>query len=71
MSERLDARALADEISAGGTPAEAVADVDALAEELAAASVPGDVLVVMSNGDFGGLFEKLLPRLGTLRNGDA
>jgi UDP-N-acetylmuramate: L-alanyl-gamma-D-glutamyl-meso-diaminopimelate ligase len=65
VGERLDAHALAQQISAAGPPAEAIEDVDALAEQLAADAAPGDVLLVMSNGDFDGLFEKLLPRLNS------
>jgi UDP-N-acetylmuramate: L-alanyl-gamma-D-glutamyl-meso-diaminopimelate ligase len=40
-------------------------EVDALAAELAAAARPGDHLLVMSNGGFGGLHGKLLTALGT------
>ncbi len=40
------------------------ATVDALAAELAAAARPGDHVLVMSNGGFGGLHGKLLTALG-------
>jgi UDP-N-acetylmuramate: L-alanyl-gamma-D-glutamyl-meso-diaminopimelate ligase len=40
-------------------------EVDALAAALAAAARPGDHLLVMSNGGFGGLHGKLLTALGT------
>lgn len=40
-----------------------LADVDALAETLADAAQPGDHILIMSNGSFAGLHEKLLARL--------
>jgi UDP-N-acetylmuramate: L-alanyl-gamma-D-glutamyl-meso-diaminopimelate ligase len=39
--------------------------VDALVKELAAEALPGDQVLVMSNGGFGGLHEKLLAALRT------
>ncbi len=39
------------------------ADVDALARELAATARPGDQVLIMSNGGFGGLHAKLLAEL--------
>jgi len=38
-------------------------DLDALIEKIAAAAQPGDHILVMSNGGFGGIHEKLLKRL--------
>lgn len=38
-------------------------DLDALIGEIAAAAQPGDHILVMSNGGFGGIHEKLLKRL--------
>jgi UDP-N-acetylmuramate: L-alanyl-gamma-D-glutamyl-meso-diaminopimelate ligase len=38
-------------------------DVDALADDLAAQARPGDHVLIMSNGGFGGLHDKLLARL--------
>ena len=40
------------------------ADVDALAAAVAADSLSGDHVLVMSNGGFGGIHDKLLARLG-------
>jgi UDP-N-acetylmuramate: L-alanyl-gamma-D-glutamyl-meso-diaminopimelate ligase len=37
--------------------------IDALVAAVAAAVVPGDRVVVMSNGGFGGIHEKLLDKL--------
>jgi UDP-N-acetylmuramate-alanine ligase len=37
---------------------------DAIAEQVSTEAEPGDVLLVMSNGSFDGLCQKLLARLG-------
>ncbi|HYN79516.1 MAG TPA: UDP-N-acetylmuramate:L-alanyl-gamma-D-glutamyl-meso-diaminopimelate ligase [Lamprocystis sp. (in: g-proteobacteria)] len=43
--------------------------VDAIVEQVAAAAKPGDQVVVMSNGGFGGIHQKLLDALGqTIRD---
>jgi UDP-N-acetylmuramate: L-alanyl-gamma-D-glutamyl-meso-diaminopimelate ligase len=44
-------------------PAVLAADIDALAERVAAESRRGDQVVIMSNGGFGGIHQKLLARL--------
>jgi len=49
-------RALAGRGHAGG-------DVEALARELARAARPGDQVLIMSNGGFGGLHGKLIAAL--------
>ncbi len=41
-------------------------DLDELITEIAAAAKPGDQILVMSNGGFGGIHEKLLRRMATL-----
>jgi UDP-N-acetylmuramate: L-alanyl-gamma-D-glutamyl-meso-diaminopimelate ligase len=41
-----------------------VSDIDRLVDAVADAVVPGDTVVVMSNGGFGGIHEKLIDRLG-------
>jgi UDP-N-acetylmuramate: L-alanyl-gamma-D-glutamyl-meso-diaminopimelate ligase len=63
VTEYLDAGRLAEDLRAGGVEAEAIEGVDAIVERLAATSREGDVVLVMSNGDFGGLWGKLLDRL--------
>jgi UDP-N-acetylmuramate: L-alanyl-gamma-D-glutamyl-meso-diaminopimelate ligase len=63
-NERLDVDRLAREISATGLPAHASATVDEMVEGVARATRPGDVVVAMSNGAFGGVWDKLLARLG-------
>ncbi|HUL95483.1 MAG TPA: UDP-N-acetylmuramate:L-alanyl-gamma-D-glutamyl-meso-diaminopimelate ligase [Usitatibacter sp.] len=50
-------------LSALGTRAAVHRDLAALVEELARALRPGDHVLVMSNGGFGGIHEKLLARL--------
>jgi len=61
--ERLDAGRVAAQLESGGTPAAACADVEAIVERLAASCEPGDVVVTLSNGGFGGIWERLLQRL--------
>jgi len=63
-SEYLDAERLAADLRDRGGDAEAIDGVDAIVERLGATCREGDVVLVMSNGDFGGLWGKLLARLG-------
>jgi UDP-N-acetylmuramate: L-alanyl-gamma-D-glutamyl-meso-diaminopimelate ligase len=58
--ERLDPEKLAHDIAEGGIPARHLADVDEIVAVLVAEAKPGDVVLVMSNGAFGGLCGKLL-----------
>jgi UDP-N-acetylmuramate: L-alanyl-gamma-D-glutamyl-meso-diaminopimelate ligase len=62
-AERLDVGAVCRDLSAAGTPAAALATVDELVAAVAAAARPGDVVVAMSNGAFGGVWGKLLDAL--------
>ncbi len=62
--ERLDLDAVTGALSAGGKPARAFATVDELVPAIVAAARPGDVVVAMSNGAFGGIWGKLLEALG-------
>ena len=62
-NDRLDAAKLASDISANGVPATAAADVDEIVAKVKAEAKPGDLLLVMSNGSFGGIIEKLLRAL--------
>ena len=54
---------LAKAVASLGKRARFAADVDALAKDLAAESRAGDHVLIMSNGGFGGLHEKLLAEL--------
>ena len=61
--EYLSADAVADRVRALGTPAHAFGDADTLLQPLLAELRAGDVALVMSNGSFGGLHQKLLTAL--------
>jgi UDP-N-acetylmuramate: L-alanyl-gamma-D-glutamyl-meso-diaminopimelate ligase len=62
-AERLDLDALAARLGAAGTATTIAADYDALLAAVAAAAEPGDVVVSMSSGSFGGLPQRLLAAL--------
>ncbi|HYV66846.1 MAG TPA: Mur ligase family protein [Myxococcales bacterium] len=62
-AERVDARRLADDIASAGTPARWMEGPDAIVALLAREARPGDVILAMSNGGFGGLHKKLLDAL--------
>jgi UDP-N-acetylmuramate: L-alanyl-gamma-D-glutamyl-meso-diaminopimelate ligase len=63
-SDRLDVEKLASDLRGQEIPARVIAGADATAEHLARRSAPGDTVVIMSSGDYGGLHDKLLARLG-------
>ena len=46
-----------------GTPAELCADVAAIVDSLDRQLQPGDVVAILSNGGFDGIYEKLPARL--------
>jgi len=62
-AERLDVDQLVRDLRARGCVAHMMPTVAEMVEHLAGLA-PGDVVVVMSSGGFGGLHEKLLTRLG-------
>ena len=62
-AQRFDPQALARALAAAGTQAHACDDTDAIVRCVHAGSRAGDVIVLLSNGDFDGL----LPRLLALR----
>ncbi|MBI4815845.1 MAG: UDP-N-acetylmuramate dehydrogenase [Deltaproteobacteria bacterium] len=57
--ERLDIQKLAAEIRQSGVAAESIASVDDIVSALAADAKPGDSLLFMSNGAFGGIYGKM------------
>jgi UDP-N-acetylmuramate: L-alanyl-gamma-D-glutamyl-meso-diaminopimelate ligase len=63
--ERLDVEELALAIRRGGIPARRLPDADAIVAAIVPELRPGDVIAILSNGGFGGIYEKL-PR--SLRN---
>ncbi len=65
--ERLDLRELATEIAMNGKRARLLADADAIVETVAPEMRDGDVVAILSNGGFGGIYEKLPARLRELQ----
>jgi UDP-N-acetylmuramate: L-alanyl-gamma-D-glutamyl-meso-diaminopimelate ligase len=61
--QRLDVAEIAAQIRARGGSAATPADLDGVVRACVDAARPGDVLLVMSNGAFGGIHEKLLVAL--------
>ena len=62
-AERLDLDALAAQIQTTGKPARVIADADSISAAAAPEMRPGDVVAILSNGGFGGIYEKLPQRL--------
>jgi UDP-N-acetylmuramate: L-alanyl-gamma-D-glutamyl-meso-diaminopimelate ligase len=62
--ERLDPEKLMQQIGAGGKPTAYLPDADAIVNHLGQHTRGGDVVVVFSNGGFGGIHGKILQRLG-------
>jgi UDP-N-acetylmuramate: L-alanyl-gamma-D-glutamyl-meso-diaminopimelate ligase len=61
--QRLDADRVVADLRARGVDARAEADVDRLVRAVADGARPGDVVLVMSNGAFGGFIDRLLAAL--------
>ncbi len=61
--EQLDVPRLCHALEAQGIQADQVSEVPALVERVAREATRGDVLLVMSNGSFGGFIDKLLAAL--------
>jgi UDP-N-acetylmuramate: L-alanyl-gamma-D-glutamyl-meso-diaminopimelate ligase len=64
VTETFSAAQLAEDLRGAGSDATAIDGVDAIVADLAASSQPGDVVLIMSNGGFGGIWERLLEALG-------
>jgi UDP-N-acetylmuramate: L-alanyl-gamma-D-glutamyl-meso-diaminopimelate ligase len=62
-SERLSEAQLVADLAGAGVAARHLPDVDTIVAAVAAEARPGDVVVVMSNGGFGGIHGKLLQAL--------
>ena len=62
-AERLSAPQLAADVSAAGVAARHLDSVDEIVNVVGREAQDGDLIVVMSNGDFGGVHERLLDRL--------
>jgi UDP-N-acetylmuramate: L-alanyl-gamma-D-glutamyl-meso-diaminopimelate ligase len=59
----MDPHELTASLRADGVEADYIPDVDRIVATVAPAARPGDILLVMSNGGFGGIHEKLLSAL--------
>jgi UDP-N-acetylmuramate: L-alanyl-gamma-D-glutamyl-meso-diaminopimelate ligase len=68
VRDRLSAEAIADSLSQRGREALARESVDDLVDEITRRARSGDVVLVMSNGDFGGIWGRLLDRLASRQN---
>ena len=64
VGERLDVERLAADLRGQEIPARVIAGAEATAEHLSRRAGPGDTVVIMSSGDYGGLHDLLLARLG-------
>jgi UDP-N-acetylmuramate: L-alanyl-gamma-D-glutamyl-meso-diaminopimelate ligase len=62
-SERLDIAAVATQVGTLGRRARVIADVDGIVQVSAPEMRSGDVIAILSNGGFGGIYEKLPQRL--------
>jgi len=65
-TERLDIASVADQLVKSGHHAQIVADVDGIVRTAAPEMRSGDVVAILSNGGFGGIYEKLPAYLNTL-----
>jgi UDP-N-acetylmuramate: L-alanyl-gamma-D-glutamyl-meso-diaminopimelate ligase len=65
-NERLELPALAAEIERNGRRARLSADADVIVQNIAPEMRSGDVVAILSNGGFGGIYEKLPARLREL-----
>ena len=62
-NERLDAQHVVDDLKQRGRPAWHLADADAIVSTIAPELRPGDVIAILSNGGFGGIYDKLPKRI--------
>lgn len=62
-TERLDTERLIADLAAHNVDARFLPDTEAIVEHVAATAQPGEVIVVMSNGGFGGMVRKLAAQL--------
>jgi UDP-N-acetylmuramate: L-alanyl-gamma-D-glutamyl-meso-diaminopimelate ligase len=62
-AERLHPDDVVRALNAAGTPASLLDDADAIVDAVTPQLVPGDVVAILSNGGFNGIFDKLPARL--------
>ena len=63
IDEQLDIGKVVDALRAKGIDADATPDVDVIVHRIISHAQPGDVILVMSNGAFGGLIPRVLDGL--------
>ncbi|HEU5413782.1 MAG TPA: UDP-N-acetylmuramate:L-alanyl-gamma-D-glutamyl-meso-diaminopimelate ligase [Candidatus Angelobacter sp.] len=66
-NERLTTSSVVNGIKKNGKPAREMADADAIVEAISPELQSGDVVAILSNGGFGGIYEKLPRKLEELR----
>jgi UDP-N-acetylmuramate: L-alanyl-gamma-D-glutamyl-meso-diaminopimelate ligase len=66
QAERLDPQAVITKLNLAGTPARLLASADAIVDAIASELCEGDVVAILSNGGFGGIYEKLPAKLNSL-----
>jgi UDP-N-acetylmuramate: L-alanyl-gamma-D-glutamyl-meso-diaminopimelate ligase len=64
-AERLSAEQLVDDLRAAGRSARHIPEIDDIVAAISSDARDGDVVVLMSNGGFGGIHQKLLKALST------
>jgi UDP-N-acetylmuramate: L-alanyl-gamma-D-glutamyl-meso-diaminopimelate ligase len=67
-AERLHPDEVIDALNAAGTPAELHPTADAIVDTLAPTLAAGDVVAILSNGGFDGIYEKLPARIAALES---
>ena len=67
-NERLELPALAADLGKRGRRVRLLADADAIVQTVALEMRSGDVVAILSNGGFGGIYEKLPARLRSLES---
>ena len=65
-AERLHPEDVVQKLNNEGTPAELLPDANAIVNGIAPRLAPGDVVAILSNGGFDGIYEKLPIRLKEL-----
>jgi UDP-N-acetylmuramate: L-alanyl-gamma-D-glutamyl-meso-diaminopimelate ligase len=65
-NERLDPAGVVADLNSNGKPAQLLRDADAIVEAIAPELRNGDVVVILSNGGFGGIYEKLPAKLKSI-----
>jgi UDP-N-acetylmuramate: L-alanyl-gamma-D-glutamyl-meso-diaminopimelate ligase len=69
--ERMDLTALVAEVQKHGRRSRIIPDADGIVQLIAPEMRPGDVVAILSNGGFGGIYEKLPQRLKSIAGGSS